>query len=297
MKNQVSIKESVKVEGLNVYNGRKNSAIFHPAEEDSGIAFLVKGEKVPARLEFANHQKKGIALNNGWQKAYLVEHLLSAVYGLHIDNLIIELSDGVCPTTDNCAREYFDSLNDVLAEQSSSRSFWRYSGEDSTYVRSGDIDMADYLVVKSSEGFMIRYMAFYPHKVVGAQYHGFQVDPVNYSGEIADARPPGFLKSGLVNLLCTLSQNLGLHGVTDRNYLKITSIDAPHYANPVPFGPRYGGKEFVRHKLLDVMGTLALTGRQFADTEFQFNMTGHRFDLYALKKLFSDGKFEEYRIE
>ena len=76
-------------------------------------------------------------------------------------------------------------------------------------------------------------------------------------------------------------------------FLLVTSEKAETYANPAQFGVRYGGQEFVRHKMLDVLGTLALAGNQFEDTEFKFEMTGHKFDLHALKKLFASGCFRQ----
>ena len=57
---------------------------------------------------------------------------------------------------------------------------------------------------------------------------------------------------------------------------------------------RYDGKEFVRHKMLDAIGTLALTGMRFNQTSFRFNMTGHSFDIPALKDLIARGIFTEY---
>jgi UDP-3-O-acyl-N-acetylglucosamine deacetylase len=89
----------------------------------------------------------------------------------------------------------------------------------------------------------------------------------------------------------------GYHGITEKNYLMITSKNSDEYANPLEFGVRYDGKEFVMHKILDFMGTLALTGRHFVGTKFYIHMSGHKFDLYAFKRLFSEGKFTDYGPE
>jgi hypothetical protein len=139
MTNQTSISEKVTVEGVNVYNGRRNTATFYPAEENSGLVFLMKGVKVPAKLEFAENRRKAIGLDNGEARIHLVEHMLSAVYALGIDNLQIELSDGVCPTTDNCAYEYFEALRQIRAAQTAPRRFWRYSKDHETHMRNAII--------------------------------------------------------------------------------------------------------------------------------------------------------------
>jgi len=305
MSNQTTLQNPIKVEGVNVYNGRKNFVIFHPSDENSGISFIVNSSngskrsvEIPATLNFAMHKKKGIWLDNGKSSIGLVEHLLGAVYASGIDNVKIELSDGICPTTDNCAGDYFRKLNEqgLLIEQSSTRKFWKYAPNTATSIKGWDSKMPDCLTVSSSSNsnFEIDYFASYPHKVVGEQSYSFGLDKEIFLQDIADARPPGFLCSNLIKeLFLFLGKNYA-HGITEKNYLIITSKNSKKYANPEEFGVRYNGNEFVRHKISDVMGTLALTGRQFADTKFQFHMTGHKFDIYALKKLFDEGKFKDY---
>ncbi len=291
MTNQISISESVVVEGINVYNGRRNTATFHYAEENSGLIFLVNGSRIPVKLDFAENRRKAIGLDNSETKVHLVEHVLSAVYALGIDNLEIELSDEVCPTTDNCAREYFDALKDLRIEQTSPKRLWKYAKDEGSHIRNDQKRKPDCLRVSSVDGFVIDYFAYYPHKVVGEQTYRFQFDEKTYSENIADARSPVFIRNGLFKKTFLLLERMGLHGLNEKRYLLITSQNMDKYANPEEFGVRYKGDEFVRHKVLDVLGTLALTGRQFSNTEFRFEMTGHKFDLYALKRLFSEGCF------
>jgi UDP-3-O-[3-hydroxymyristoyl] N-acetylglucosamine deacetylase len=293
MGRQISISNPVTVEGVNVYNGNKNRATFHPAEENSGLVFLTEGVRVPATLDFASHRKRAIGLNNGRGEIYLVEPLLSAVYALGIDNLDIELSDGVCPTTDNCATEYFNALREMRSEQALPKRFWKYVKSDETHIRSDEKRKPDCLKVDSADGLVIDYFAYYPHRVVGEQNFRFQFDEEVYANEVASARSPAFIKNGLLKKGFLLLGKMGFHGVNGRNFLLVTSEKAETYANPAQFGVRYGGQEFVRHKMLDVLGTLALAGNQFEDTEFKFEMTGHKFDLHALKKLFASGCFRQ----
>ena len=155
MTNQTSVRESVVVEGVNVYNGRRNSATFHPTEENAGLVFLVNGARVPASLDFAEHRGKAIGLDNGNGRIRLIEHLLSAVYALGIDNLEIELSDGVCPTTDNCALEYFNALRDLRGEQTLPKQFWKYGNDFDINIRSEEERKPDCLTVKPAEDFVI----------------------------------------------------------------------------------------------------------------------------------------------
>lgn len=293
--NQVSIVEPVTVTGVNVYNGRKNAATFHSLPEDSGLVFIVDGAHVPASLDAAEHMRRAVGLGHQNGRVLLVEHLLSAVYALGIDNLAIELSDGVCPTTDNCAGEYFDALKEIRGEQTLPKQFWSYDGEGIT-IRSPEKRKPDSLTVAPSKGFVVDYTAYYPHRAVGEQHFRFALDEDAYAEEISTARSPAFIVNGLLGTALKVVNQLGFYrGVNERNYLLIKGKNAEHYANPPEFGVRFGEEEFVRHKTLDVFGTLALTGRAFVDTEFRFEMTGHRFDLYALKKLFTEQHFKTYK--
>lgn len=291
--NQISIKETAKVEGVG-YSGRKISAIFHPAEEDKGLVFIVDNTEIPAKLESAENRWRGVSLTNGGKRVYLVEHLLSAVYALGIDNLVIELSGNVCPTKDNCAKEYFEALSGIREEQTASKRFWKYAKEDETHILSDKKQKPDSLIVKPSEGFVINYFSYYPHKVVGKQKFEFVFNEEQYYEEISKARPPVFIGSHFLKNILFGLEKMGLNGINEINYLLIASTESEEYANSDKFGVKYNGKEFVRHKILDVLGTLALTGRHFVNTEFRFNMTGHRFDLYALKKLFAEDSFKTY---
>ena len=290
---QSSINESMNVGGVNVYNGRKNYVIFHPREEDTGLVFRLKGNTIPASLDYAYHRKRAVALDNGKTEVHLVEHLMSAVYALGIDNLIIELSDGVCPTTDNCASEYFLALRDLRVAQQAKKKYLTYRHDLETVIRSEQQRKPDTITVKPSSSFVIDYFAYYPHIVVGEQNFIFEVDEETYQREIMEARSPAFLKNEICKSITLFLGRHTFHGLNGKNFLLITSKNAKEYANPSEFGVRYEGEEFVRHKVLDFLGTLALSGKQFKNTEFQVHMSGHKFDIYALKKLFGRGCFIE----
>ena len=292
MPKQFSLKYPVPHDGVNIYNGRPNSATIHPLEEDIGIIFRYRGE-VEASLDNARHALWGIGLENGKTSVYLCEHMLSPMYALGIDNALIELSDGVCPTTDNCSEELFHALREARVGQAAERRYWRYSREDESIIPHPRKGMPDYLIIKPSDSFVIDYQAYYPHKVVGPQEYRFEFSEETYERDIAAARSPAFLRNRLLARGFLWIGRMGFHGINERNYLLIASKKDEEYLNPPGFGARYGGEEFVRHKPLDVLGTLPLTGRQFRETELLFHMTGHDFDIYALKRAFEMGHFTD----
>jgi UDP-3-O-[3-hydroxymyristoyl] N-acetylglucosamine deacetylase len=284
MVNQVSITQSVPVDGVNVYNGRKNKVTFHPAEENSGLAFIVKGKRLPATLQNAVTTLWGIGISDGNSTAYLTEHVLSAVYALGIDNIDMELSDRVCPTTDYCAVEFFDALRPLRAQQSAPRPYLQIKDQTELRAKYGD-NGKDMIHITSGPGFTIDYVAYYPHLAVQGQRYTFKFDESAYAAEIAGARSPAFTGNSLILKTFLLLGKWGIHGLNERNFLLVTSKRAKYYANSPEFGVRYDGQEFVRHKVLDVIGELALSGRYYQNTKFQFQMTGHMTDIMGLKQL------------
>ena len=176
-------------------------------------------------------------------------------------------------------------------EQSSKKEFWVYKPNAETSVESPKRGKLDSLTVKPSKEFVVSYYAYYPHKVVGPQIYRFEVNEDTYKNDIMQARSPAFIPDGIFNIAFWYLIKHGLIGINERNYLLISSKEAEQYTNPDEFGVMYKGQEFVRHKVLDALGALALTGRHFKNAEFNFFMTGHEFDLYALKELMNKGVF------
>jgi len=292
---QTTIDNSISLDGINVYNGKKNKVTFHPAEEDTGLVFVLKNSKIPVKLEAAKHAKKAISLDNGQKSVYLVEHLLSGIYALGIDNLVIELSDKVCPTFDYYSLPILEALIDNRVEQSLPKKFWTYAfDEPQTINRKG---YPDSLTVKPSDSFVIDYFASYPHKAVRSHHYSIEVNEEQYLDNIAKARSIVFFKNEFFMNMAVQLGKLGFHGGSEKNFLIVGSKHAETYANSEKNKDRYNGEEFVRHKILDVLGTLALTGRHFKNTRFNFHMTGHKFDLKVLKALFELDYFKEYELE
>ena len=286
---QKTINSNIVVSGVNVYTGTSCTATFHPAQEDSGLLFAARGKFIPARLDYASVSWKGISLRKDSSRIFLVEHLLSAVYALGIDNLVIELSGRTCPTVPNCAEEYFTALAPLILEQSKEKTTVQFSRNTpaTLHAQRGP----DVLCVQKADCFSIDYAAGYPHRAIGEQRFFTEINEKNYEQDIMAARSPAFLFNRLGLGLIRLLDRLKLTGITDENYLLITSKKNSEYANLADFGVRYVGQEFVRHKVLDVLGTLALIG-PFVKTSFSFHKTGHAFDLWALRQLVTKGSFQ-----
>lgn len=302
MDKQISIgKSSDKIYGVNVFNGSRNYVQFHPANDNNGLIFKVKKEYISVDIDRAFHHKSWrslrlascISIQGENEKIVKVEHLLSAIYALGIDNLVIELSDGVCPRQNNGVTEIIENLLDLRAKGNEEKVYYKIKKdlpEDKRTVQTENLD--DRLLIQPSNDFIVDYTGFYPHKVIQCQHHKFYFSLENYKKEIMKSRGIFFLPKGSRYIIDSFLNNF--HGINDTNALLIGTQEDEVYKNNVISEGIYGRNEFIRHKILDVIGTLALTGISFKETEFQFNKTGHKFDLYALKALIDRCCFELY---
>lgn len=302
MEEQNSISQYVVIDGVNVFNGNKNCAILRPAEADTGIVFKVKQEIIPATFDYAYahrplrslRQASCISLRGHSETALKVEHMLSAIYALGIDNLMIELSDGVCPRQNDSVSGIVAQLESLVISTGARRRYLEIdspASEDDCVVTK---DTGDRLSVSRSDGVKISYHASYDYVSVGDQQKTVRLDLDSYKQEIMHARGIFFLPFGSRFLIDSFLGSY--HGITDRNALLIGSSDCPRYLNNSGSSGPYGKDEFVRHKILDVIGAIALSGTRYKNTLFDFSLTGHSFDIYALKTLHERGVFRESAI-
>jgi len=293
---QNTISESTpKIEGINAFSGKRNYIVFHPAVANAGLVVRVNGENIPVKLSSASHYKSwkslrlasSISLKGERQRAIEVEHILAIPYALHLDNLIIELSDGSFPRqTDGMVGMARELLARRVALSEERRYLRIREGLKSPSItRPGKQDK---LQVKSANDFYIDYSAFYPHKSVGKQEYRFRFSDEGFQNEIMGARAIFFLPFGS-RFMVDSPLLRTFHGARDDNALFVGNVNETAFLNRSPGS--YGRDEFVRHKIYDTIGELALTGRYFKDTEFVFERTGHAFDIFALRELVNANNF------
>ena len=297
---QTTIYESSPIlEGVNVFNGRKSYVQFHPTKEDSGLVFRVQNSEIPASIDNAFLYKSprslwmshSIGVRDKKNQALCIEHLLADVYATGIDNLVIELSDGVGTRFDYDKNHVVIGLMELKSSTKEKRKTFRVKKDLSkaeTTIQ--DKNRGDKLSVESSDGFFIDYTAEFPHLSIGKQHYKFEVSDENYVKEIIKARPIFFMPPIPEGILRRLIQPFC--GVSDRNALLIGSKYEPYFRNTEHPAGIYGKEEFVRHKIMDVLGTIALLGMNFVETTFKFEKTGHNFDINALRELKNREIFE-----
>ena len=253
---QQTIKSSFSLSGISIHSGKDCTATFRPAKTNSGIYFIYQGKKFEALIKNLGSTQRETCIG----EVKLVEHILAAAYGLGIDNLEIELSHFEAPILDGSAAPFLEAFkNTGIIEQEAKKSFLIISKILS--VSEGDSS----LEIRPYNGFKINFMVEFP--MIGRQ-------TLEYNGNfeaIAAARTFGYLSE----FEALKAKNLAL-GASIENALVV----GPNgYLNT----PRYPD-EPVRHKILDLIGDLALLGRPIKG-EISAVKSGHKLNSELVKKL------------
>jgi len=192
-----------------------------------------------ARVSYATSlMKKGVLIST-------TEHVLSAFVGAGIDNAIVELDNLELPILDGSALPFLDAIQRVgLRKLRRPRTYWKIRR--AVEVREGD----KFIGVYPADRYSVAYTINFPHPMIGLQTFELDLIGNNYMHEIAPARTFGFLHDE------QMLRNMGLiRGAASGNTI-ILSDDA------VQNGPLRFKEEFVRHKILDLIGDLALLGHR-----------------------------------
>jgi UDP-3-O-[3-hydroxymyristoyl] N-acetylglucosamine deacetylase / 3-hydroxyacyl-[acyl-carrier-protein] dehydratase len=236
--------------GTGLHTGQPVTMRLLPAPVGSGIVFrrtdLGAPADVPARLAQVGATDRGTTIAAGEARIHTVEHLLSAFAGMGIDNAIVELDAAEPPAADGSARVFVELLGRAGVEEQDAPARTIAVAEAFSFA-DGESDY----VVSPADAFEASAAIEFDHARIGRQFASFRVDPESYAREIAPARTFGFLKEveGL------RARGLALGGAVE-NAVVLTD-DGLAEGVELRFAD-----EFVRHKLLDLIGDLALLGGQ-----------------------------------
>ncbi len=264
MLRQRTIRKAVHAIGIGVHSGRKVRMSLRPASENTGIVFsrsdLPGAGYVSAKAENVCDTTLATTIGAGRTRAATVEHLLSALWGLGIDNLIVELNSEEVPIMDGSAAPFIYLIQTVgIVEQAAPRQFIRIKRE--IKVAQGDATA----LLKPYGGFRANYTFVADHAVYNRYPKTATLDfsDVSYSEEVSRARSFG--------LASELEQAQAIDRCKGSSLDNAVGIDDHDVLNEG--GLRYRD-EFVKHKLLDVIGDLYLLGRPVLG-EFVGYMSGH----------------------
>jgi UDP-3-O-[3-hydroxymyristoyl] N-acetylglucosamine deacetylase len=242
---QHTIRKSVGFEGVGLHSGKISRVTLSPAPADSGIVFRVRstGERIPARPESVVNSHYATTIGVNGARIQTVEHLMAAVSGLGIDNLDIEVDGPEIPALDGSAKPFVAVLAPAGRVQQSAR------------LRPMTLPCAlrvggagRWIHIVPSETFRISYTLDNEHPAIGTQVLSWVPTERSFVEDFAPARTYGFLKD-----LGLMRKNGLARGGSLDNAIVLGNRGALT-------GLRYRD-EFVRHKMLDLLGDLALLGR------------------------------------
>lgn len=270
---QKTIAQRADLSGTGLHTGHPVHLTFHPADPNTGIRFrradLPGSVEIPALVDHVVEISRGTVLGKNGAKVYTVEHVLAAAAGLGLDNLLVELSADEPPVVDGSAAPFVEVLQAAgVVEQEAPR---EYLDVEKTLTYHSEKDGVDIVVVPSAE-FRVTYMIDYSHPSVGTQYTSmYSLD--EFVGEFSPARTfcllseteelktRGLIQGGsLDNAVVFVDRELSAKDLQRLQRLF-------HHPEEVKLGhatvddrPLRFRNEPVRHKVVDLIGDLALVG-------------------------------------
>jgi UDP-3-O-acyl N-acetylglucosamine deacetylase len=266
---QRTIARSTVIYGLGLHSGTRTGMVVQPLPPDSGIHFhtLPTGTVIPAHVAAVGDTDYATTLGRGGVTVKTVEHLLSALHAHGITNLLVKVH-GEVPVLDGSALEFCRLLDEVgVVDQGVKR---RELVVDRVYEVTGR--KGQRLRLEPGDGFRVSYQLRYPQPV-GDQFYDFTLtSPAAYRDEIAPARTFGFMRD--LEMLNKLG--LGSGGRLD-NFILVGENNVVNTTLRFP-------DEFVRHKILDIIGDLYLLGFPIRG-RVTAELSGHRDNVAILRQV------------
>ena len=275
--NQKTIKKAIAITGIGLHSGQPVDLAFQPQPIDTGIIFersdIEGSAAIPASAFLVQDTMMSSNLVFGGTRVGTVEHLLSAIAGLGIDNLLVRVSASEIPIMDGSASPFVGLLLQAgLCEQDAAKKFLKIT-------RPVRVSVDDkWAELRPFEGFELNFEIDFAHPAFDKEFQEAQLkfSTQNFIEQLSEARTFGFLQD-----IETLRQNnLALGGSMDNAIV----IDETRVLNTE--GLRFAD-EFVRHKILDALGDLYLIGYPIIG-RFNAYKSGHALNNLLVREILSD---------
>jgi UDP-3-O-acyl N-acetylglucosamine deacetylase len=285
LRKQRTISSTVAVEGFGFWSGRDVRLEFRPAEENTGILFvrrdMPRPARIPARVEYRIEVPRRTVLSHAGGKVEMVEHVMAALAGLGVDNCEVWADESEMPGFDGSSTPFVVALESAgIVEQNALRGRMNVQsvtrlGNDESWVEARP---------GSANSFSAKFRLDYgKDNAIGRQTLELRITPESFKRELAPART--FMLREEADWL--LARGLGKR-VTRQNVLVFG--DEGVEENELRFED-----ECVRHKLLDLVGDLALSGVDLVG-HFVAHRSGHRLNADLVRALLNEEDItEEYR--
>jgi UDP-3-O-[3-hydroxymyristoyl] N-acetylglucosamine deacetylase len=277
MLKQRTLKSLVRATGVGLHSGAKVTLVLRPAAPDTGIVFRRVDLDPPIDLRadpmMVGDTRMASCLEKDGVKIGTVEHVMSALAGLGIDNLYIDVDAAEIPIMDGSASTFVFLLKSAgIEEQPAAKRFLRV--RKTVEVRDGD----KWAKFEPYDGFRLSFSIVFNHPAVDQTGTSttFDFAEHSYVREVARARTFGFMQD--VEML--RENGLALGGSLDNAIVmdeyRVLNTDGLRYAD-----------EFVKHKVLDAIGDLYLAGHPLL-ASFSAHKSGHALNNVLLRKLLAD---------
>lgn len=285
---QRTLRNAIRATGVGIHSGDKVYMTLRPAAVNTGIVFRRTDLAEPAEIKACAHcvgetSMASTLVNRDGIKVSTVEHLLSALAGLGIDNCYIDLSAAEVPIMDGSAGPFVFLVQSAgIEEQNAAKKFIRI--KKTVTVKDGD----KWARFEPFEGFKVGFTIDFKHPVFSKSTSSAEIDfsTTSFVKEVSRARTFGFMKD--IEML--RERNLVLGGSMDN------AIVLDDYRVLNEDGLRYED-EFVKHKILDAIGDLYLLGHSLIGAFYGYK-SGHGLNNQLLRAMLADASaWEEVTFE
>jgi len=270
---QRTIKNTIQCKGIGLHSGKQVSLVLRPAAPDTGVVFIrtdLGGAQVAAVAANTAATSYATTLTASGASVQTVEHLLAALAGLGIDNVSVEIDADEVPIMDGSARVFARLIADAgIQAQAKLQPVLKVMKP--IFVRDGNKQIA----IWPSEKPSISYFIDFNHPMLREQSLNYHVSGDGFIREIADARTFGFLSD-----VKTLQANGLAKGASMDNAVALGEDSVLNQE-----GLRYQD-EFVRHKILDLIGDFSLAGMPIMG-HIVAHKSGHGLNAQMVSKLLS----------
>ena len=247
MEKQVTLAAGVSYSGAGLHSGKDVTMTLKPGGPETGIVFirtdLPGTPEIHARGELVTSTLKATTLSENGAQVFTVEHLLGALFAMGIDNCRIEMDSPEPPVTDGSGLVFAQLIQQAgRLEQDAERKIRLIDRAFSVY------DGDKFMMMLPYDGTRISFTSVNPHPLLGTQYFDLLLTEETFLKEIAPARTIGFMHE--VEQMRKMGLGLGGNLENALVYDDTKCLSVPRFPD-----------ELVRHKILDVLGDLALIGR------------------------------------
>ncbi len=276
---QTTLRRRVSIGGVGVHSAAPAQLVLHPAGPDTGVTFLRTGlpdgreQLLKARRSNVTHTALCTIIGDAsGTSVSTVEHLLAALSGLQVDNVLVEIDGPETPIMDGSAADFVAAIDRVgVVQQARTRRALKILKPVRVERDGGFAEL-----LPAERGFRLDVEIDFASPAIGRQRLAFNLEPAAFRREIARARTFGFVSD--VKRLWQAGYALG------SSLENSVAIDKDEILNPE--GLRYAD-EFVRHKALDAVGDLSLAGAPIVGV-YRTYRPGHKLNALALEALFAD---------